>query len=83
MLLLVACLLLVDCALFHAFVYGYTVIRIIFFLIILQEKIDTVTVGGVENVGEEDCITIKTEQHYIQLVRVIKTEQEVSVLFSK
>jgi hypothetical protein len=46
-------------------------------LIPLQEKIDTVTVEGVENVGEEDCIEIKTEQDYIQLVR---SEQEVSVL---
>jgi hypothetical protein len=46
-------------------------------LIPLQEKIDTVTVEGVENVGEEDCIEIKTEQDYIQLV---KGEQEVSVL---
>ena len=52
------------------------------FLITLQERVDTVT-GGVENVGEEDSITIKTEQHYIQLVRVIKSEQEVSVLFSE
>jgi len=51
-------------------------------LITLQERVDTVT-GGVENVGEEDSITIKTEQHYIQLVRVIKSEQEVSVLFSE
>ena len=49
------------------------------FLITLQEKTDTVTVG-VENVGEEDCIKIKTEENFIQLVRVIKTEQEVSVL---
>jgi hypothetical protein len=50
------------------------------FLIPLQEKIDTVTVEGVENVGEEDCIEIKTEQDYIQFV---KSEQEVSVLFAK
>ena len=53
------------------------------FLIPLQEKIDTVTVEGVENVGEEDCIEIKTEQDYIQLVRTIKREQEVSVLLSE
>jgi len=53
------------------------------FLITLQEKIDTVTVEGVENVGEEDCIEIKTEQHSIQLVRVMKTEQQVSVLCSE
>jgi homoserine dehydrogenase len=50
------------------------------FLITLQENIDTVTVEGVENVGEEDCIKIKTEEDYIQLVGTIKTEQEVSVL---
>jgi hypothetical protein len=50
------------------------------FLITLQEKIDPVTVEGVENVGEEDSIKIKTEQHYIQLVRTVKGEQEVSVL---
>ena len=53
------------------------------FLITLQERVDTVTVEGVENVVEEDHITIKTEQHYIQLVRVVKSEQEVSVLFSE
>ena len=53
------------------------------FLIPLQEKIDTVTVEGVENVGEEDCIKIKTEEDYVQLVRTVKSEQEVSVLFAK
>jgi cell division septal protein FtsQ len=52
------------------------------FLITLQEKIDTVTVEGVENVEEEDCIKIKTEEHYIQLVWTVKSEQEVSVLCS-
>jgi len=52
------------------------------FFITLQEKIGTVTVG-VENVGEEDCIEIKTEQPLIQLVRVMKTEQQVSVLCSE
>jgi hypothetical protein len=50
-------------------------------LVNLQEKIDTVTVEGVENVGEEECIEIKTEQHYIQLVGTVKGEQEVSVLW--
>ena len=50
------------------------------FLIPLQEKIDTVTVEGVENVGEEDCIKIKTEEDYIQLVRTVKSEQGVSVV---
>ena len=52
-------------------------------LITLQEKIDTVTVEGVENMEEEDCIKIETEEDFIQLVRVLKTEQEVSVLCSK
>ena len=52
-------------------------------MITLQEKIDTITVEGVENVGEEDCIKIKTEEDYIQLVRTVKGEQEVSVLCSK
>jgi len=50
-------------------------------LIPLQEKIDTVTVESVENVGEEDCIKIKTEEDNIQLVRTVKSEQEVSVLW--
>jgi len=49
-------------------------------LIILQENIDTVTVERVENVAEEDCIKIETEQHYMQLVRTVKCEQEVSVV---
>ena len=87
MLLLVdSLLLIVDCALFSAVVCDQQCcryIRIIFFLITLQEKIYTVTVEGVENVGEEDCIKIKTEEDYIQLVRTVKDEQEVSVLCSK
>ena len=58
-------------------------IYLFFFLITLQEKIDTVTVEGVENVGEEDCIKIKTEEDYIQLVRTVMGEEEVSVLCSK
>ena len=49
-------------------------------LIPLQEKIDTVTVEGVENVGEEDCIKIETEEDYVQLVWTVKSEQEVSVV---
>ena len=85
-------LFVVDCAVFDTFVCGKqccTYIRIIiiiiifFFNVTLQEKIDTVTVEGVENVGEAERIEIKTEEDYIQLVRVIKTEQEVSVLCSK
>ena len=52
-------------------------------MIILQEKIDTVTVEEVEYVREEDCIEMKTEQHCIALVRTVKAEQEVSVLYSK
>jgi hypothetical protein len=50
------------------------------FLIISQENIDTVKVGRVESAGEEDCIKIKSEEDYIQLVRTIKTEDEVSVV---
>ena len=50
------------------------------FLIILQENIDTVTVEGVENVGEEDCIKIKAEEDCIQLVQTVKSQQEVSVV---
>jgi hypothetical protein len=48
--------------------------------VILQENIDTVKVERVEGVGEEDCINIKTEEDYIQLVGRVKCEQEVSVL---
>jgi hypothetical protein len=51
-----------------------------FFFITLQEKSDTVTLEGVECVGEEDCIKIETEEDYIQLVWTVKSEQEVSVL---
>jgi len=50
------------------------------FFIILQENIDTVTVERVENVVGEDCIKIKPEENYIQLVRTVKIEQEVSVV---
>jgi hypothetical protein len=39
-----------------------------------------VKVERVENVGEEDCMKIKTEEVCIQLVRTIKTEEEVSVV---
>jgi hypothetical protein len=46
----------------------------------LQEQIDTVTVG-VENVGGVNWIEIKTEEECIQFVSTIKTEQEVSVLW--
>jgi len=56
------------------------VFELSFFLIPLQEIIDTVTIEGVQNVGEEDCIKIETEDDYIQLVRTVKSEQEVSVL---
>jgi len=50
------------------------------FFIILQEHIDTVTVEIVENVVGEDCIKINPEENYIQLVRTVKSEQEVSVV---
>jgi hypothetical protein len=59
----------------------YTYIGIIVFLILLQENIGTLTVEKVENAGEEDCVKIKTEEEfYIQLVRTVKTEEEVSVV---
>jgi hypothetical protein len=76
-------LLVLDCALtdafflLQAFVYVYWNYVV---LITLQEQIDTVTVEGVVNVGEEDWIEIKTEEDYIQLVGRVKCEQEVSVL---
>jgi hypothetical protein len=75
-------MLVVDCALFDTFVCGQQCCSYLNypFLIPLQEKIDTVTVEGVENVGEEECIKIKTEQDYVQLVQTVKSEQEVSVL---
>jgi len=41
---------------------------------------DTAKVERVDNAGEEDCIKIKTEADYIQLVRTAKTEEEVSVV---
>jgi hypothetical protein len=38
-------------------------------------------VEKVENVGEEDCIKIETEEEFsAQLVRTVKTEEEVSVV---
>jgi hypothetical protein len=49
-------------------------------LITFQENIDTVTVGGVENVGGEDWIEIKREEDCIQLVGRVKCDEEVSVL---
>ena len=83
-------LLLVDCLLlvvFYLLIDGlvcskqcYTYIRIIFFLVILQENIDTVKVEGFENVGEEDCTKMKTEENYMQLVRTVKSEDEVSIV---
>jgi len=52
----------------------------LYFLIILQENIDTAKVERVENVEEEDCIKIKTEEDYIKLGRTVKSEEEVSVV---
>ena len=84
MLLLVDTLLLVvDCSFFNAVVCGkpcYIYQRFIYFLLILQVKIDTDTIELVENVREKDCIEIKSEQHCIQLVRTVESEREVSVL---
>jgi hypothetical protein len=37
-------------------------------------------VEKVENVGEEDCIKIKAEEDYMQLMRTVKSEEEVSVV---
>jgi hypothetical protein len=42
-------------------IYIY-ILELSFFDSILQEQIDTVTVQGVESVGEEDWIEIKTEE---------------------
>jgi hypothetical protein len=65
--------------LWHAVLYIIYILE--FFLnSFLQERIDTVTVEGVENVGEGDCIKMKTEEDYKQLVGTVKSEQEVSVL---
>jgi hypothetical protein len=75
--------LLVVCAVIDVFGCDKqccTYMRIMYFLIILQENIDTVTGERVENVAEEDCIKIKTEEDYTQLVRTVKCEQEVSVV---
>jgi len=49
-------------------------------VIILQENVGTVTVERVDNVGEEDCIKIKPEEDYIQFVRTVKGEEDVSVV---
>ena len=74
--------LVVDYPLIDALVcvkHCYTYIGIIVFLLLLQENIGTVTLQKVENVGEEDCIKIKTEEEFcIQLVRTVKSEEEVS-----
>ena len=59
------------------------VFQLSFFLITLQEKIDTGTVEGGENVGQEDCIKMKSGEYYVQLVRAVESEQEVSVLCSE
>ena len=47
-------------------------------MITLQQIVDTVTAEAVQNVGAEDCSKIKTEQHYIQLVRTVTAELDVS-----
>jgi len=49
-------------------------------VIILQENIGTVTEERVENVVGEYCIKIKPEEDYIQFVRTVKSEEEVSVV---
>jgi hypothetical protein len=57
----------------------YTYIRINF-LIFLQENDGTVTVERVVSVGEEDCVKTENEEDCIQLVRTVKSEEEVSDL---
>jgi hypothetical protein len=50
-------------------------------LILLQQNVATVSVEKVENVGEEDCVKIEPEDEFcMQLVRTVKTEEEVSVV---
>jgi hypothetical protein len=54
----------------------------LYILIILQEHVDTVTAERIGSVGEEDCIKIKTEEEFcMHLVRTVKCEEEVSVVF--
>jgi hypothetical protein len=50
------------------------------FFIFLQENDGTVTEERVVSVGEEVCIETKTEEVCIQLVRTVKSEEEVSDL---
>jgi hypothetical protein len=83
LLLVVSVLLVLDFALFDAFVCGKQCCIMYWdyiFLTTLQAQIDTVTVEGVEIVGGEDWIEFKTEEDCIELVRRVKCEQEVSVL---
>ena len=49
-------------------------------LIILQRNTNTVKVERVGHAAKENCFKIKTEEDYIQLVRTVKTEEEVSVV---
>jgi hypothetical protein len=61
------------------YIYIY-ILEVSCFGSILQDQIEVVIVEGVENVGGEDWIEIKTEEDCIQLVGGVKCEQEVSVL---
>jgi hypothetical protein len=73
-------LLVAGCALMDTSVVSSAVYMLeLYFSIILQENVDTVKVERVENVGEEDGMKIKTEVDWIQLVRTVKSEEEVSV----
>jgi hypothetical protein len=49
--------------------------------IILQANIDMVKMERDVDIGEEDCINIKTEEVYRPSVCIIKTEYEVSTCF--
>jgi hypothetical protein len=76
-------LLVVVYTLFDALSVASSAIPILqsYSLTILQENVDTVSVGTAESVGEGDRIKVKTEHDYIQLVRTVKTEEVLSVLW--
>ena len=83
LLLLDSVLLVVVSALINDLVCGKQCciyILQLYFFDNLKQNIGIVTAERFQNVAEEDCIKIKTEQHYIQLVRTVKCEQEVSVV---
>jgi hypothetical protein len=74
--------LLLDCALrFLALASSAVhILDLYVFDSLLQQQVDTVIVEGLENVGEEDWIEIKTEEDCLRLLGGVKWVQEVSVL---